>query len=85
MNKHSQGTTGIEVLEKILRPLKITEKYALDKNRTTEPATLEKMLIASIPTAYNEIAQAVILKNIALNLGQFDNNQTKFEDQWKRI
>ena len=56
MNKHSQGTTGIEVLEKILRPLKITEKYALDKNRTTEPATLEKMLIASIPTAYNEIA-----------------------------
>jgi len=56
MNKHSQGTTGIEVLEKILRPLKITEKYALDKNRTTEPTTLEKMLIASIPTAYNEIA-----------------------------
>ena len=56
MNRHSQETTGIEVLEKILRPLKITKKYALEKNRTTEPATLEKMLIAPIPTAYNEIA-----------------------------
>ena len=31
MNRHSQETTGIEVLEKILRPLKITKKYALEK------------------------------------------------------
>jgi len=40
--------TGIEVLEELLRSLRITEEYTLDRNKTTEPATLEEISIASV-------------------------------------
>jgi len=42
--------TGIEILKEILRLLRITKEYTLDKNRTTELATLEEMSIASATT-----------------------------------
>jgi len=42
--------TGIEILKEILRLLRITKEYTLDKNRTTELPTLEEMSIASATT-----------------------------------
>jgi len=42
--------TGIEILKEILRLLRITKEYTLDKNRTTEPAILEEMSTASAIT-----------------------------------
>jgi len=37
--------TGIEILEEILRSLRITEEYILDENKTTKLGTSEEMLI----------------------------------------
>ena len=42
MDRYSQKTTGIEILEEILGLLRITEDYILDRNRTIE-LVLEKM------------------------------------------
>jgi len=39
-----------------LESLRITKEYALDKNRTIEPASLEEMLTASKLAVYNETA-----------------------------
>ena len=83
-DRHSQGITGIETLEEILRSLKIIKKYILKENRTIELA-LEKMLIVSALAIYDETAQAVMLKSIVLDLRWFDGNQTKFENQWRGI
>ena len=69
---------NIEVLEEILRLLRITKEYALDKNRTTEPETLEENIL-TVPVLV-EIVQAVILKSIVPDPGWFDGDQTKFED-----
>ena len=33
----------------------------------------------------NENIQTIILKNMVLDPGWFDRNQTKFEDWWRRI
>jgi len=62
--------------------LRITEEYISDRNRTTEPASLEEMLTAPKPAVYDEI---VMLKNIVPNPRWFDNNKTKFEDWWREI
>ena len=83
-DRHSQGITGIETLEEILRSLKIIKKYILKENRTIELAS-EKMLIVPALAIYDETAQAVMLKSIVLDLRQFDGNQTKFENQWRGI
>ena len=83
-DRHSQGITGIETLEEILRSLKIIKKYILKENRTIELA-LEKMLIVPALAIYDETAQAVMLKSIVLDLRWFDGNQTKFENQWRGI
>jgi len=42
--------TDIETLKEILRLLRITKEYTLDKNRTTELATLEGMSTALATT-----------------------------------
>ena len=52
----------------ILRSLRITEKYILDRNRTTKPASSEEMLIASILIVYDETAQTFMLKSMVLDL-----------------
>ena len=83
-DRHSQGITGIETLEEILRSLKIIKKYILKENRTIELA-LEKMLIVPALAIYDETAQAVMLKSIVLDPRWFDGNQTKFENQWRGI
>ena len=83
-DRHSQGITGIETLEEILRSLKIIKKYILKENRTIELAS-EKMLIVPALAIYDETAQAVMLKSIVLDLRWFDGNQTKFENQWRGI
>jgi len=49
-----QGT-DIEILKEILGSLRITKEYVLDKNRTTEPATLNvNMLTASVPAVLEQ-------------------------------
>ena len=40
--------TDIEVLKELLESLRITEEYTSDRNRTTEPTTLEEMLTAPV-------------------------------------
>ena len=44
--------------------MKITKKYASNRNKTTELTSSKKILAASILVVYNEIVQAVILKSI---------------------
>ena len=56
MDRHSQGTTDIEALKKILESLRITKEYASDKNRTIELVSSEEMLTASTLAVYNETA-----------------------------
>ena len=43
------------------------------------------MSVALVPAAVSENIQAGMLKNMIPDLGQFDSNQTKFEDQWRGI
>jgi len=49
--------TGIEALEELLGSLRITEEYTSDRNKTTEPVTLEEISIASVVQI--EIVQTV--------------------------
>ena len=63
--------------------MRITKEYALDKNRTTEPETLEENIL-TVPVLV-EIVQAVILKSIVPDPGWFDGDQTKFKDWWRGI
>ena len=53
-------------------------------NQSTELATpeTEEMLTAPVPATHNE---NVPTKNIVLDLGQFDRDKTKFENQWREI
>ena len=53
-------------------------------NQSTESATpeTEEMLTAPVPATQNE---NVPTKNIVLDLGQFDRDKTKFENQWREI
>jgi len=53
MDRYSQRITSIEILKEILELLKITEKYASDRNRTTKS---EKMLIVLTLVIHNETA-----------------------------
>jgi len=50
MDRQCQGMTDIEVLEKILGSLRITEEYILDENKTTELTTPEEILTVSVST-----------------------------------
>ena len=43
------------------------------------------MSIVPTPEVYNNIKYIVILKSMILDPGQFDSDQTKFKDQWRRI
>ena len=45
--------------------LRITEEYALDGNRTTEPALSEEM--STVLAVYDKTAKAVMLKSIVLD------------------
>ena len=73
IDKHSQETTGIKILEEILVLLGITKDYALNRNRATELA-LEEMLIAPTLVVHNETTQAVMPKSMVLDLGWFDGD-----------
>ena len=76
-----QSPDTIKALEEILGSLRITK--ANISNKKTElviPETLDAMLKALV--VYNETVQTVILKNMVLDLGQFDKDRTKFEDWW---
>ena len=42
-----------------------------------------KISVVLAPAVISENIQAVILKNMILDLGWFDSDQTKFEDWWK--
>jgi len=72
MDRQNQGTTGTKALEKILGSLKITKEYALDGNKTIEPALSEEMSTA--PVVYDKMAQTVMSKSIVPDPGWFDGN-----------
>ena len=63
INRYSQKTTRIKVLEEILGSLRITEDYASDGNRTIESASKE---ILTVPTSlvHNKTVQAVMPKSM---------------------
>ena len=63
MDKTRQKATSIKALEEILELLRITEKYTLNKNRITELA-LENMLIVLELEVYNKKIQTVMPKSI---------------------
>ena len=65
--------TGIEALEELLGSLRITEEYTSDRNKTTEPVTLEEISIASVVQI--EIVQTVTPRSKALVPEQFDGNK----------
>jgi len=44
-----------------------------------------EMSVASAPAAISENVQTGMLKNMVLDLGWFDGNQTKFKDWWRGI
>ena len=69
----------IEVLLEQLRSLGITKENASEK------ITEYTNNISIVPAVYNEIAQIIILKSVVLDLGQFNSDQMKFEDWWRRI
>ena len=58
----------IEALEEILESLRITEGYALDRNRAIE-ISIDKVSIVPTPEVYNNIKYIVILKSMILDLG----------------
>jgi len=58
--------------------LRITKEYTLDKNRTTEPETLEIMLTVLV-LVLAALKHAVMLKSMVPDLGWF-GDWTKFED-----
>lgn len=77
MDRQHQGTTDIEVLEEILRSLRITDEYVSNKNITIELAIPEDMLIVSVSVV---LEQAVMPKSMVLDLKWFDRDQIKFKD-----
>ena len=70
MDQQYQGT-DIEVLKEIFELLRITNKYILDKNRTTELATLEEMSTVSVLAV---LEQAAMLKSMVPDLVWFDKD-----------
>ena len=77
-----QSPNTIEVLEEILRSLRITKDNI--SNQSTEPATLEieEMLTASVLAIHNK---NTVIKNIVPDPGWFDGDRTKFIDWWRGI
>ena len=45
----------------------------------------EEISVAPVPATTNNNKQAVMPKNIVLDSGWFDSDQTKFEDWWREI
>ena len=41
--------------------------------------------MSAAPAPTNENIQVTVLKSIVLDLGWFNGDQTKFEDQWREI
>jgi len=71
---------NIEALLEQLRSLQITEEASSEYKQMTT----EEMSTASAPAVtVNENRQARMPKNMVLDLGWFDGDQTKFEDWWR--
>ena len=63
-----QSSDSIEALEEILGSLRITKEYALNRNRTIEPAIPEASEEMSTALAeYHETAQTVMPKSMVLD------------------
>ena len=79
----SRRTEDIEALSEQLRSLQITEEASskYEQITTEEISTVPALMVVT----GQENIQAGLLKNIVLDLGWFDSNQTKFEDWWRRI
>ena len=78
----SRRTNNIEALLEWLGSLQITEEASSEYKQTTT----EEILTAPAPVVIiNENRQAGMPKNIVLDPGWFDSDQTKFEDWWRRI
>ena len=79
MNQHQEN--NIEALSEQLGLLRITEEDILKE--TTDIETTDKILTAPVLVVYNE--QAVMPKSMVPDLGWFNMNRIKFEDQQGEI
>ena len=68
----SRRTDDIKVLSEQLGYLQIT-------NKTSDKA----MSVALVPVTINANEQAVMPKNMVLDLGWFNRDKTKFKDWWR--
>jgi len=76
----SRRINNIEALLEKLRSLQIIEE-TLSNNEQIDT----KMSETPVPAAISENVQAEMPKNVILDLGWFDSNQTKFKDWWRGI
>ena len=60
--------TDIEILEEILKSLRVTKEYTSDKNRITKPEIPKNISTVSAPVLVT-MEQAVTLKSIVPELG----------------
>ena len=74
----SRRTNNIEALSEQLGSLQIIEEASSKYKQTT---TEEMSTVPAV--AMNENVQAGMLKNMVLDLGWFNSDQTKFEDWWR--
>ena len=78
----SRKTNDIKALSERLGSLQITEEAS-----TSDELTDTEMSVAPATMAgtSQENRQAVLPKNMVLDLGWFDSDQMKFEDWWRGI
>jgi len=78
----SRQTDNIEALSEQLGSLQITHKASTNDKRTDTEILVALALMA---VTSQENVQAGLLKNMILDPGWFDSDQTKFEDWWRVI
>jgi len=79
----SRRTEDIEALSEQLGSLQITEEASSKYEQTTtkEMSTVPALMVVT----GQENIQAGLPKNMVLDPGWFDGDQTKFEDWWRGI
>jgi len=74
----SRRTNNIEAFSEWLGSLQITEEASNDYEQTDT-----EMSVAPVPVEISKNVQTEMPKNIVLDLGWFDSDQTKFKDWWR--
>ena len=79
----SRRTNKIEALSEQLGSLQINEEASTDEYKPMD--TEMSVALAPVAAAVSENIQAELPKNIVLDPGWFDSDQSKFEDWWRGI